>query len=326
MTDVQPSHVPASTIARQRPRPGRGARPGVPAGATVRRRRPRVRRPDRRAPASRCSRPRSGELLTPTAPLAERGRRVRRRCSSPSPASTAPRRGEAAVHGAHGAPDTPRGRRAGARALAVAGRRPRRLVRRAGPPTTAAHRRRRRAARLRARLRRCRCGRHAAQRAAAAPAFGAAAAFAAVHEPGVHLAARGRRRCAPAAAGRRRRRRPRPGPRRRRGAQRLDRQPACSSSPCCAVPPLLGWDARVAWALLVLAGRCWRRASRPRSPSTCPTRRCSTSTGSPSPPGRPATAGAQGRRGRIVVAGRRDASAWSPAPRASSPPPRPRSW
>ncbi|SFB48525.1 hypothetical protein SAMN05192575_11739 [Nocardioides alpinus] len=92
-------------------------------------------------------------------------------------------------------------------------------------------------------------GRHLRQRSAAAPAFAAAAAFAALYEPGIHLlpailGAAGISAAVVAGIGR-----------------------ALSASSdeistvwivsglavfaCCALPALLGWDARVAWTLLV---------------------------------------------------------------------------
>ncbi|MBC2932384.1 hypothetical protein [Nocardioides sp. zg-1228] len=92
-------------------------------------------------------------------------------------------------------------------------------------------------------------GRHARQRAAAAPAFAAAAAFAALHEPGLHLlpAILGTSAMAAAVVA---------------GIGRALSHDADEVSTvwivaglavfaCCAVPAMLGWDARVAWTLLV---------------------------------------------------------------------------
>ena len=92
-------------------------------------------------------------------------------------------------------------------------------------------------------------GRHARQRAAAAPAFAAAAAFAALHEPGVHLlpavlGAAGISAAVVAGIGR---------------ALSVDADEVSTVwivsgltvFACCAVPAMLGWDARVAWTLLV---------------------------------------------------------------------------
>lgn len=92
-------------------------------------------------------------------------------------------------------------------------------------------------------------GRHTRQRAAAAPAFAAAAAFAAIYEPGVHLlpavlAAAGL--CAAVVAG--------------IGRALASAEDEVASVwivsgltvfACCAVPAMLGWDPRVAWTLLV---------------------------------------------------------------------------
>ena len=93
-------------------------------------------------------------------------------------------------------------------------------------------------------------GRHASQRAAAAPAFAAAAAFAALYEPGVHLlpailGAAGISAAVVAGIGR---------------ALAVGSDEAATVwiasgltvFACCALPALLGWDARVAWTLLVL--------------------------------------------------------------------------
>lgn len=92
-------------------------------------------------------------------------------------------------------------------------------------------------------------GRHVAQRAAAAPAFAAAAAFAALHEPGLHLlpaviGAAGISAAVVAGIGR-----------------ALDAGADETSTvwiaggltvfACCTVPAMLGWDDRVAWTLLV---------------------------------------------------------------------------
>lgn len=92
-------------------------------------------------------------------------------------------------------------------------------------------------------------GRHARQRAAAAPAFAAAAAFAALHEPGIHLlpaiiGAAGIAAAVVAGIGR---------------ALSVDSDEVAivwivsglTVFACCAVPAMLGWDARVAWTLLV---------------------------------------------------------------------------
>ena len=92
-------------------------------------------------------------------------------------------------------------------------------------------------------------GRHARQRAAAAPAFAAAAAFAALHEPGVHLlpavlGAAGISAAVVAGIG--------------RALSVHDDEVSTvwivsglTVFACCAVPAMLGWDARVAWTLLV---------------------------------------------------------------------------
>jgi hypothetical protein len=92
-------------------------------------------------------------------------------------------------------------------------------------------------------------GRHASQRAAAAPGFAAAAAFAALYEPGVHLlpailGAAGISAAVVAGIGR---------------ALAVGGDEVATVwivggltvFACCAVPALLGWDARVAWTLLV---------------------------------------------------------------------------
>ncbi|WP_322920806.1 ubiquitin family protein [Nocardioides renjunii] len=92
-------------------------------------------------------------------------------------------------------------------------------------------------------------GRHARQRAAAAPAFAAAAAFAALHEPGVHLlpailGAAGISAAVVAGIGRAL----------SVGSDETSTVWIASGLTvfaCCAVPALLGWDARVAWTLLV---------------------------------------------------------------------------
>ncbi|KRF37340.1 hypothetical protein ASG94_08415 [Nocardioides sp. Soil805] len=93
-------------------------------------------------------------------------------------------------------------------------------------------------------------GRHAAQRAAAAPAFGAAAAFAAVHEPGVHLlpavvavsAVSAGVIAAVALA---------LGPDRDEALQ-VWIVAGLVVFAVCGITPLLEWDGRVAWAVLVL--------------------------------------------------------------------------
>lgn len=92
-------------------------------------------------------------------------------------------------------------------------------------------------------------GRHARQRAAAAPAFAAAAAYAALHEPGVHLlpavlGAAGLSAAVVAGIGR---------------ALSVEGDEVgtvwivsgLTIFACCAVPAMLGWDARVTWTLLV---------------------------------------------------------------------------
>jgi hypothetical protein len=93
-------------------------------------------------------------------------------------------------------------------------------------------------------------GRHAAQRVAAAPAFGAAAAFAAVHEPGVHLlpavvAVSALAAGVVAAVAR------------ALGPEHDEALDVWIVSglvvfAVCAAPPLLEWDGRVAWAVLLL--------------------------------------------------------------------------
>ncbi|MCP3424067.1 hypothetical protein [Nocardioides pinisoli] len=92
-------------------------------------------------------------------------------------------------------------------------------------------------------------GRHARQRAAAAPAFAAAAAFAALYEPGVHLlpailGAAGIAAAVVAGIGRAL----------SVGSDEVSTVWIVSGLAvfaCCAVPAMLGWDARVAWTLLV---------------------------------------------------------------------------
>jgi hypothetical protein len=92
-------------------------------------------------------------------------------------------------------------------------------------------------------------GRHARQRAAAAPAFAAAAAFAALYEPGVHLlpailGAAGIAAAVVAGTGRAL----------SVGSDEVSTVWIVSGLTvfaCCAVPAMLGWDARVAWTLLV---------------------------------------------------------------------------
>jgi hypothetical protein len=92
-------------------------------------------------------------------------------------------------------------------------------------------------------------GRHARQRAAAAPAFAAAAAFAALYEPGVHLlpAILGAAAMSAAVVA---------------GVGRALAVVGDEVSTvwivggltvfaCCAVPAMLGWDARVTWTLLI---------------------------------------------------------------------------
>lgn len=93
-------------------------------------------------------------------------------------------------------------------------------------------------------------GRHAVQRAAAAPAFGAAAAFAAVHEPGVHLlpavvAVTAVSAGVVAAVAR------------ALGPERDEALVVWIVSglvvfAVCGATPLLEWDGRVAWAVLLL--------------------------------------------------------------------------
>ncbi|HYJ28124.1 MAG TPA: hypothetical protein VEW73_10460 [Nocardioides sp.] len=92
-------------------------------------------------------------------------------------------------------------------------------------------------------------GRHARQRAAAAPAFAAAAAFAALYEPGVHLLPAILGSAAVAAAvvagiGR---------ALSERGEEvgTVWIVSGLTVFACCALPALLGWDDRVAWTLLV---------------------------------------------------------------------------
>jgi hypothetical protein len=92
-------------------------------------------------------------------------------------------------------------------------------------------------------------GRHSRQRAATAPAFAAAAAYAALHEPGLHLlpAIFGSAGIAAAVVA---------------GIARALAPDDDETSlvwivsgltvfVCCAVPAMLGWDARVSWTLLV---------------------------------------------------------------------------
>jgi hypothetical protein len=92
-------------------------------------------------------------------------------------------------------------------------------------------------------------GRHVRQRTAAAPAFAAAAAFAALHEPGLHLlpAVLGASGIAAAVVA---------------GISRALADDADETAvvwivsgltvfACCALPALLGWDPRVTWTLLV---------------------------------------------------------------------------
>jgi hypothetical protein len=92
-------------------------------------------------------------------------------------------------------------------------------------------------------------GRHARQRTAAAPAFAAAAAFAALYEPGLHLlpailGAAGMSAAVVAGIGR---------------ALAVAGDEVSTVwivaglvvFACCAVPAMLGWDPRVAWTLLV---------------------------------------------------------------------------
>ncbi|RYC05404.1 hypothetical protein [Nocardioides zhouii] len=92
-------------------------------------------------------------------------------------------------------------------------------------------------------------GRHTRQRVGAAPAFAAAAAFAALYEPGVHLlpavlGAAGISAAVVAGIG-------------RALAVRSDETSTVwiasglTVFACCALPAMLGWDARVAWTLLV---------------------------------------------------------------------------
>jgi len=92
-------------------------------------------------------------------------------------------------------------------------------------------------------------GRHTRQRAAAAPAFAAAAAFAALYEPGVHLlpailGAAGIAAAVVAGIG-------------RAVSSAADELGAVwiaaglTVFACCSLPALMGWDARVAWTLLV---------------------------------------------------------------------------
>ncbi len=92
-------------------------------------------------------------------------------------------------------------------------------------------------------------GRHRRQRTGAAPAFAAAAAFAALYEPGVHLlpailGAAGIAAAVVAGIG-------------RAVAEKGDETSVVwiasglTVFTCCALPAMLGWDARVAWTLLV---------------------------------------------------------------------------
>ena len=92
-------------------------------------------------------------------------------------------------------------------------------------------------------------GRHRRQRSAAAPAFAAAAAFAAIYEPGVHLlpailGAAGISAAVVAGIGRAL----------SVGGDEVSGvwiTAGLTVFACCALPTLLGWDARVAWTLLV---------------------------------------------------------------------------
>ena len=92
-------------------------------------------------------------------------------------------------------------------------------------------------------------GRHLRQRSAAAPAFAAAAAFAALYEPGAHLlpailGAAGITAAVVAGIGRAL----------TVGGDETSTVWIASGLTvfaCCALPALLGWDARVAWTLLV---------------------------------------------------------------------------
>jgi len=92
-------------------------------------------------------------------------------------------------------------------------------------------------------------GRHLRQRSAAAPAFAAAAAFAALYEPGVHLlpailGSAGISAAVVAGIGRAL----------SVGADEIGTVWIASGLTvfaCCALPALLGWDPRVAWTLLV---------------------------------------------------------------------------
>ena len=93
-------------------------------------------------------------------------------------------------------------------------------------------------------------GRHLRQRSAAAPAFAAAAAFAALYEPGAHLlpailGAAAISAAVVAGIGRAL----------SVGGDEVSTVWIASGLTvfaCCALPALLGWDARVAWTLLVL--------------------------------------------------------------------------
>ena len=92
-------------------------------------------------------------------------------------------------------------------------------------------------------------GRHTRQRAAAAPAFAAAAAYAALYEPGVHLlpailGAAGMSAAVVAGIGR------------ALSVEGDELSAVWIASgltvfACCSLPALMGWDARVAWTLLV---------------------------------------------------------------------------
>jgi hypothetical protein len=93
-------------------------------------------------------------------------------------------------------------------------------------------------------------GRHTRQRAAAAPAFAAAAAFAALYEPGAHLlpAILGAAAISAAVvAGIGRAVTPR-----RDETSTVWIASGLTVFACCSLTALLGWDARVAWTLLVL--------------------------------------------------------------------------
>ena len=130
-------------------------------------------------------------------------------------------------------------------------------------------------------------GRYAAQRAATAPAFAAAAAYAAAWQPGADrlplllgiaglgaAAAAGATRAAGAAS---------------REVQNVWIASGIGVFLVAGATLLAGFAPQVAWGVLVVLA-CSPRARCRRTPSTCPTRCSSTSRSSRSPPGPPATA------------------------------------